>query len=87
VLCACYHTHGYSFVLHACCRARFASNAHAETAALEGTTFACAPCLKHLLQHTSEIDETFTYNIRLQHIYMWTLQYMQHPDKTLATYV
>jgi hypothetical protein len=34
--------------------------------------------MKHLLEHTSETDETF-WNIRLQH--------MQHPDKTLTTYI
>jgi hypothetical protein len=41
--------------------------------------------MKHLLQHTSETNETFrTYYCN---IYVWTLQHMQHSDKTLATYI
>jgi hypothetical protein len=41
--------------------------------------------MKHLLQHTSEIGETFeTYGCN---ICVHPLQHMQHPDKTLATYI
>jgi hypothetical protein len=94
-LCApCLQPRPYSFVLRACCCARLASRAHAGTAAPEGTTSACAPSracwwntcnIKHLLQHTFEIDEIFT--TYACNICIWTLQHMQHPDKTLATYV
>jgi hypothetical protein len=60
----------------------------AGTVAPEGTTFACASLplllMKHL-QHTSETDETFTTYVC--NICLWAPQHMQHPDKTLATYV
>jgi hypothetical protein len=47
-------------------------------------TFSWNTCnMKHLLQHMSEIDETF--RIYSYNICEWPLQHMQHPDKTLAT--
>jgi hypothetical protein len=68
VLRANCYGHRYSFVLHACCHTRFASLAHAVTAAPRGPP-PLAPrrasswniCnMKHLLQHTFETDETYT---------------------------
>jgi hypothetical protein len=41
--------------------------------------------VKHLLQHTSKIDKTFT--TYACNICVWALQYMQRLDKTLITYV
>jgi hypothetical protein len=41
--------------------------------------------MKHLLQHTYKIDETF--RIYSCNIWVWPLQHMQHPDKTIATYI
>ena len=43
MLHTCGHAYGYSFVLHACCRACLAFRAHMGIAALEGTTSAYAP--------------------------------------------
>jgi hypothetical protein len=76
-------------------RARFASRARGDRCA-RGDHLRCAhfphllissnTCnIKHLLEHKSEIDETFT--IYSCNICVWSLQHMQHPDKTLAIYV
>jgi hypothetical protein len=67
---------------------------HTRFASRTGTTSAGAPfprllmntCnIKHLLQHMSETDETFTTCVC--NICIWPLSHMQHPDKTIATYI
>jgi hypothetical protein len=94
VLRACYHAHGYNFVLCAYCRALFASYAHMGTAVPNWTTFAYLPC--HACSWNTCNIKAFAatyvqnrwniYNICWQHMCM-ALHYMQHPIKTLATYV
>jgi len=83
--CCCYGTHAPAVV-------SASLPAHAGTAVPMGppllapTSRACSwnTCsMKHLLQHTSETDETFrTYSCN---ICVWSLQHMQHTDKTLVS--
>jgi hypothetical protein len=77
VLRACYHAHGYNFVLCAYCRALFASYAHMGTAVPNGTTFACPPLPRLLMKHMQH--KSICRNIRPKQ--------MKHLQHMLATYV